>query len=399
MSTLLTNSPDAPGTESAAPVLAEIFTGRLRPRHWRFSYALEQLLGKDRLQVVCRPPDRWTRLKMGLGCRRRGFRALSPPAGDLPCLVHQSLSLGSGPYLCEFDLPLAIHNYEARYHRASADRARALLEQDNLRGIVVFSEWARRSFTLYYGPAVGEKCRVVYPLAFESMAEERMRERRYDFCFISTQFRIKCGPELVQAFSRVRSAHSKALTLCIVTNLGEAGALLGDLSAYPGIEWREANLSEQEIAALLADSRCLVHPSLAESFGVVALEALAAGCALITTDIASFPEMVQDGVNGFLLPAPVSTMCGEVFLVELGNARYFADFLNTLSLHRMTEALEDVLFRVSADEGRLDAMMRASSDLYRRRFAVEVWQQTMRTVLYDAFPDSPASDLFRSLGK
>ena len=38
------------------------------------------------------------------------------------------------------------------------------------------------------------------------------------------------------------------------------------------LEWREANLSEEEIATLLTDTCCLVHPSLNDSFGVVVLK-------------------------------------------------------------------------------------------------------------------------------
>ncbi|HZT43004.1 MAG TPA: glycosyltransferase family 4 protein [Chthonomonadaceae bacterium] len=371
----------------AKPVMQEIFTGRMRPRHFRFSRALERLLGPDRLQVIGRPPSKRTRIQMALGCRLRGFRTFSGEEGRLPCLLHQSLSRRTGPYLAEFDVPLALHNYQIRYHRASAGRARALLERSNLRAVLVFSEWARRSFGLYYGPEVEAKCRVVYPLASEYATPDGERERRYDFCFISTQFRIKSGPELVEAFGRLRRTRDEARTLCVVTDLAEARQLLGDLDRYPGITWREASLSEQEIAGLLADSRCLVHPSLAESFGVVVLEALAAGCALITTDIASFAEMAHPGRNGFLIPAPISSVTGDAFIMELGDARTFAAYLNTLSLHRVTDALEEAMEQMTADAGRLRAMMDASRALYTERFSEEAWQTTMRAILREAFPN------------
>src|SRR5579871_946310 len=283
--------------ERTLPALKEVFTGRMRPRHHRFSRALERLLGPERLEVIGRPPSKRTRLQMALSCRRRGFRALACAEDGQPCLLHQSLRLNAGPYLAEFDVPQALHNYQIGTQRAAAARTKAFLERPDLRVLLVFSAWARRSFDLYYGPQVGAKCRVVYPLASESARPDLERARRYDFCFISTQFRIKCGPELAQAFGRARQECGKDLSLCMVTDLAEARALLGDLSRYPGITWREANLPEQEIAALLADSRCLVHPALAESFGVVVLEALAAGCALLTTDIASFPEMNRPGEN------------------------------------------------------------------------------------------------------
>lgn len=94
----------------------------------------------------------------------------------------------------------------------------------------------------------------------------------------------------------------------MVTQLAKAREQLGNLDAYKVVEWREANLSEQEIVTSLADTRCLEHPSFNDSFGVVVLEALAAGCDLIATYIASFPELVLHKKNGWLVRAPISTL-------------------------------------------------------------------------------------------
>ena len=44
--------------ERSLPALNEVITGRMRPRHYRFSRALERLLGPERLEVIGRPPSR-----------------------------------------------------------------------------------------------------------------------------------------------------------------------------------------------------------------------------------------------------------------------------------------------------------------------------------------------------
>ncbi len=50
-------------------------------------------------------------------------------------------------------------------------------------------------------------------------------------------------------------------------------------------------ISDEELAALLQDSLCLAFPSLTEGFGLPALEAMAIGCPVVTSDRASLPEV------------------------------------------------------------------------------------------------------------
>jgi glycosyltransferase involved in cell wall biosynthesis len=47
----------------------------------------------------------------------------------------------------------------------------------------------------------------------------------------------------------------------------------------------------------------MVLPSFAEGLPVVLMEALALGRPVITTYVAGIPELVQPGVNGWLVPA------------------------------------------------------------------------------------------------
>lgn len=58
-----------------------------------------------------------------------------------------------------------------------------------------------------------------------------------------------------------------------------------------------------EIRRQLAAARALVLPSFAEGLPVVIMEAFAASRPVISTRIAGIPELVEDGVNGWLIPA------------------------------------------------------------------------------------------------
>jgi glycosyltransferase involved in cell wall biosynthesis len=53
----------------------------------------------------------------------------------------------------------------------------------------------------------------------------------------------------------------------------------------------------------LLASRALVMSSFAEGLPVVIMEALALGRPVLSTSIAGVPELVRDGVNGWLVPA------------------------------------------------------------------------------------------------
>jgi L-malate glycosyltransferase len=64
---------------------------------------------------------------------------------------------------------------------------------------------------------------------------------------------------------------------------------------------RVAFLGEQEyIEALLPIADVFLLPSAHESFGLVALEAMSCGVPVIATSVGGMPEVIEDGVSGFL---------------------------------------------------------------------------------------------------
>jgi colanic acid/amylovoran biosynthesis glycosyltransferase len=82
-------------------------------------------------------------------------------------------------------------------------------------------------------------------------------------------------------------------------------------------------VSNQEVRRQLESARALVLPSFAEGLPVVIMETLALGRPVISTYIAGIPELVEPGVNGWLVPAgavlPLIDAMAD--LLSLGSAK------------------------------------------------------------------------------
>ena len=80
---------------------------------------------------------------------------------------------------------------------------------------------------------------------------------------------------------------------------------------------RIIGLKFMKVSQALAQSLCLILPSYEEQFGIVVLEALAAGVpVIVSTNCGSRDRHVRSGVNGFL--------------IESGNAEGLARYLEML---------------------------------------------------------------------
>ncbi len=110
-------------------------------------------------------------------------------------------------------------------------------------------------------------------------------------------------PLLLDAVAR-RVEAGRACRLSIIGD----GPLRGDVESFiaerrlgASIELLGWRGSDDVVAALLA-SRALVLPSFAEGLPVVIMEAMALGRPVVSTAIAGIPELVEAGVNGWLIP-------------------------------------------------------------------------------------------------
>ncbi|GAB3404927.1 glycosyltransferase family 4 protein [Flindersiella endophytica] len=111
--------------------------------------------------------------------------------------------------------------------------------------------------------------------------------------------------------------HRKALDVLIdaLAELPDPPALrvVGDGPERAGLEQQAAArgvradfagaLSQEAVAAEMSGARLLAVPSREEALGLVALEAMAAGCVPVVSAVGGLAESVTEGVNGFSCPA------------------------------------------------------------------------------------------------
>jgi starch synthase len=90
--------------------------------------------------------------------------------------------------------------------------------------------------------------------------------------------------------------------------MAEVTGLVRDLQAErSGVVWIERILPVQELSALLTAADVFVCPSVYEPLGIVNLEAMACGTAVVGTATGGIPEVIVEGETGRLVPIDQAT--------------------------------------------------------------------------------------------
>lgn len=149
--------------------------------------------------------------------------------------------------------------------------------------------------------------------------------------------------------------------------LAEVTGLVDELRAKrSGVVWIEKMLPRPELVAVLSAATVFACPSIYEPLGIVNLEAMAVGLPVVGTATGGIPEVVDDGVTGWLVPIEqVQDGTGT----PLDPDRFVADLASTL-----VEAVSDparakvwgqAARRRAEDHFSWDAIAARTLDVYR----------------------------------
>lgn len=275
-----------------------------------------------------------------------------------------------GPFIADLDTPYALTGYNLAALPLWRGILGRMLRSRRCLEIRCMSAACRRSLELEFGARTAAKATVHYPrLADAPVARSPHADAETwagpRFLFVGTQFEIKGGAALLRAFTTVRAALPEA-HLDLVTHLPTNRRALVN---QPGVGVHAATIGRTELwQRFFHQADVLVLPTYVDSFGMVALEALAHGLALVATDLYALPEMVNDGVNGALLHAPLSIWDGyrpSALYRALDTAPDVAAALDTTVFERDLAAAMIGL----GDRAKLRAAQTASRQLYETRFA------------------------------
>ena len=191
-----------------------------------------------------------------------------------------------------------------------AERQRRLF--DDYRAIVVASRHMRDEY-LAHGVEPGRVHAI--PLFAPAARAASSNGSAIDVLFLGRMTTLKGTDVLGRALDVAASALCRPLSVVIAGDGPAKGVLQSELARLPAVQAEFPGwVADSGRADLLARSGALVIPSVwPEPFGLVGLEAAAAGVPAVAFDVGGIREWLTDGVNGTLVTPP-----GDP--VALGNA-------------------------------------------------------------------------------
>ena len=128
------------------------------------------------------------------------------------------------------------------------------------------------------------------------------RAKNWNIGFVSRLDRAKGVMVLLDAFRELATKWPK-LELQLVGE-GDASAALRNRVRELGLDGRvkASGFAEGDVRVVLESFRIYVFPSFHEGLPYSILEAMRAGCTIVSTSVGGIPEILRDGVEGLLVP-------------------------------------------------------------------------------------------------
>lgn len=112
---------------------------------------------------------------------------------------------------------------------------------------------------------------------------------------------VKRATDVVHVLHNIRREGTAAMLLLVGDGPDRVPAehLARELGVYDSVRF----LGKQEpVEEILSIADVFLMPSGSETFGLAALEAMACGVPVVSSNIGGLPELIEDGVSGFLCP-------------------------------------------------------------------------------------------------
>jgi starch synthase len=175
-------------------------------------------------------------------------------------------------------------------------REEAIYEEAD--AIVVPSSFAARSF-VEMGVAGSKVYTIPFGVRLESFSPVSSPPTDcFEVLFVGGVSLRKGIPYLLKAFAQLRCSRKR---LRIVGAMGRGMEEI--LARLPMTDVEVVGtVPQSRLSEVMSSSHAMVLPSVEDGFGLVLGQALASGCPVIATVNTGGPDMITDGVEGFLIP-------------------------------------------------------------------------------------------------
>lgn len=129
----------------------------------------------------------------------------------------------------------------------------------------------------------------------------------HNILFVGYDFGYKGGHDLLEAFKQAKKI-IPGLTLTVV------GPDSSQIPATEGVRVLGRVQEKSNLLSLYRDADLFAMPSLCDSFGFVFLEAMSQGVPCIGTNLNAMPEIIQNGITGYIVPLRDSAAIASAIL-------------------------------------------------------------------------------------
>jgi len=188
------------------------------------------------------------------------------------------------------------------------------LQSPYCKAILPFSDASRRSIMAAFSPEsrkLEDKMHVLYP-AIRPRTKHESESDTVNILHIGSGFFEKGGRELFRAVDILRDKHKLDVNIRTITNApphyrSEFEAFISKYRQKEGFTVIEKPVTRETLfKEFYGKSDIFALPSFGDFFGYVFLEAMACGLPLVGTEVFAIPEIIEDGSNGFLVPASIT---------------------------------------------------------------------------------------------
>lgn len=231
--------------------------------------------------------------------------------------------------------------------------------------VVYSSNWAKNSAIKDYN-IVPKKISVIEFGAnidfVPALISNSISMDRCNLLFIGSNWKMKGGDMAINIYRDLKKRNFPC-SLTIVGSVPKEDINDNNIKIFPFIN-KSTQDGRQLFEKILSESHFLVAPTLFDCYGIMFCEAAAFGIPVLTLSVGGVPQVVIDGVNGFLFPK-------ETF------AKEFSD--------KILEVFGDITY--------YNLVRRLSREEYEKRLNWNTWSNKMNALLNDIINERTVYDI------